>query len=189
MAESMDVEQEAGGSKVHSSPMYNYVVTAQQATAVTHAVVGHFTGPGDVNLILGCVGGRQQQGLRGSGRAHMRTRHAPNAARSCGSARPLCQRLPCSGAASGPCMPLLPAAGSPLTHTPPHPRSKSTHIEIITLTPEGLQVGSLVHAGECGPPSIPSAAAAATPAHAGEGRALTRLGDVVPCKGRGQPAG
>ncbi|KAI8467206.1 MAG: mono-functional DNA-alkylating methyl methanesulfonate N-term-domain-containing protein [Monoraphidium minutum] len=55
MAESMDVEQvEAGGlARPHSSPTYNYVVTAQQATAVTHAVVGHFTGPGDVNLILG----------------------------------------------------------------------------------------------------------------------------------------
>jgi hypothetical protein len=55
MAESMDVEDAAAGgpSRPQSSPMYNYVVTAQQPTAVTQAVVGHFTGPGDVNLILG----------------------------------------------------------------------------------------------------------------------------------------
>lgn len=48
------------------SPLFNYVVSAQQPTAVTQAVVGNFTAPGDVNLILGCAawGGRGQSGAR-----------------------------------------------------------------------------------------------------------------------------
>jgi len=32
--------------------MYNYVVTAQKPTSVTHSVVGNFTGPDDLNLII-----------------------------------------------------------------------------------------------------------------------------------------
>ena len=71
MADSMEVDDGAAAAKApRPSPLFNYVVSAQAPTAVTHAVVGHFTSAGDVNLILG----------------------------------------------------------------------KSTHIEIITLTPEGLQV-------------------------------------------------
>lgn len=31
---------------------YNYIVTAQEATAVNTAVTGHFTGPNDMNLIV-----------------------------------------------------------------------------------------------------------------------------------------
>ena len=31
---------------------HNYVVTAQEATAVNAAVRGHFTGPNDLNLII-----------------------------------------------------------------------------------------------------------------------------------------
>lgn len=30
---------------------YNYIVTAQEATAINAAVTGHFTGPDDLNLI------------------------------------------------------------------------------------------------------------------------------------------
>jgi hypothetical protein len=32
---------------------YNYVVSAQKPTAVTHSVVGNFTSSTDVNLVLG----------------------------------------------------------------------------------------------------------------------------------------
>lgn len=39
-------------SSSRASPLFNYVVSAQQPTAVTHAVVGNFTSPADVNLIL-----------------------------------------------------------------------------------------------------------------------------------------
>jgi hypothetical protein len=51
----MEEDQEL---RPRASPLFNYVVTAQPPTAVTHAVVGHFTGPGDVNLILGCAPAR-----------------------------------------------------------------------------------------------------------------------------------
>jgi hypothetical protein len=34
------------------SSCHNYVVTAQRPTAVTHAVVGSFTAPGSVDLVL-----------------------------------------------------------------------------------------------------------------------------------------
>lgn len=30
----------------------NYIVSAQKPTAITHAVVGNFTAPGDLNLVL-----------------------------------------------------------------------------------------------------------------------------------------
>lgn len=60
MEDKMDVDAAAGAgpaaatvSKTASSPLFNYVVSAQQPTAVTHAVVGNFTGPADVNLLLG----------------------------------------------------------------------------------------------------------------------------------------
>ncbi len=32
--------------------MWNYVVTAQKPTAVTHSVTGYWTGPSDQNLII-----------------------------------------------------------------------------------------------------------------------------------------
>jgi hypothetical protein len=50
-AAAMDVD--AAPRPPAASPQYNYVVSAQQATAVTQAAVGHFTGAGDVNLVLG----------------------------------------------------------------------------------------------------------------------------------------
>ena len=31
---------------------WNYVVTAHKPTNVTHSVVGHFTSPEDINLII-----------------------------------------------------------------------------------------------------------------------------------------
>ena len=31
---------------------YNYIVTAQEATAINAAVTGHFTSPSDLNLII-----------------------------------------------------------------------------------------------------------------------------------------
>jgi hypothetical protein len=58
----MEVDAAPGSSSKPASPMYNYVVTAQPPTAVTQAVVGHFTGPADVNLILGCVAAAQEHG-------------------------------------------------------------------------------------------------------------------------------
>lgn len=36
--------------------MYNYVVTAQKPTCVTHSAVGNFTDPNDRNLIVGYAG-------------------------------------------------------------------------------------------------------------------------------------
>lgn len=71
MADSMDVdaggpagEAAGGGSGAPAagggtppgsrpSPLFNYVVSAQPPTAVTHAAVGHFTAGSAVNLILG----------------------------------------------------------------------------------------------------------------------------------------
>ena len=35
-----------------SSSQYNYVVTAQKPTAVSHSVVGHFTSPTELSLII-----------------------------------------------------------------------------------------------------------------------------------------
>jgi hypothetical protein len=32
---------------------YSYIATAQKSTGVTHALVGSFTAPGELNLILG----------------------------------------------------------------------------------------------------------------------------------------
>lgn len=32
--------------------MYNYVVTAHKPTAVTHSLVGHFTGANETNLVI-----------------------------------------------------------------------------------------------------------------------------------------
>jgi DNA damage-binding protein 1 len=46
MAEPMEVQQKGMGC------VHNYVVTAQKPTAVTHAIVGHFTSPTDINLIV-----------------------------------------------------------------------------------------------------------------------------------------
>jgi hypothetical protein len=46
MAEPMEVQQKGLGC------VHNYVVTAQKPTAVTHAIVGHFTSPSDINLIV-----------------------------------------------------------------------------------------------------------------------------------------
>jgi len=37
-----------------SGCVFNYHVTAHKPTAVTHSLVGHFTSPTDVNLVLGC---------------------------------------------------------------------------------------------------------------------------------------
>jgi hypothetical protein len=37
---------------VHNLTMWNYVVTAQKPSSVTHAIVGNFTGPKDINLII-----------------------------------------------------------------------------------------------------------------------------------------
>jgi len=34
---------------------YNYVVTAQKPSNVTHSTVGHFTSPQDINLIISCA--------------------------------------------------------------------------------------------------------------------------------------
>jgi hypothetical protein len=45
----------AGALDAHEeqpSAAHNYVVTAQRPTAVTHAVVGSFTAPGSVDLVL-----------------------------------------------------------------------------------------------------------------------------------------
>lgn len=42
----------AGGGREHAATPYNYVVTAHRPTRVSHATVGAFTGPGDVNLIV-----------------------------------------------------------------------------------------------------------------------------------------
>lgn len=47
------MEVDAPGATARPAcPHFNYVVSAQQPTAVTAAVVGAFTGPGDINLIL-----------------------------------------------------------------------------------------------------------------------------------------
>ena len=40
--------------------MYNYVVSAQKPTSVAHSVVGNFTSPTDLNLVVGCALTRQQ---------------------------------------------------------------------------------------------------------------------------------
>ena len=44
----METDQGAG----QAGCMHNYVVTAQKPTVVTHAIVGHFTSPTDINLIV-----------------------------------------------------------------------------------------------------------------------------------------
>lgn len=41
---------------------YNYVVTAHKPTAVTASVVGHFTSPTDINLIISYVAVSQMPG-------------------------------------------------------------------------------------------------------------------------------
>lgn len=41
----------AGAPTAGGGGVYNYVVTAHKPTAVTHAVVGNFTSPTDLNLI------------------------------------------------------------------------------------------------------------------------------------------
>jgi DNA damage-binding protein 1 len=45
MAEAMETDKATGC-------IHNYVVTAQKPTAVSHAIVGHFTSPTDINLIV-----------------------------------------------------------------------------------------------------------------------------------------
>jgi DNA damage-binding protein 1 len=52
MAESMEVAAAEGQQQKGTGCLHNYVVTAQKPTAVTHAIVGHFTGPTDINLIV-----------------------------------------------------------------------------------------------------------------------------------------
>eukprot|EP00009_Paramoeba_aestuarina_P010924 CAMPEP_0201526994 /NCGR_PEP_ID=MMETSP0161_2-20130828/33637_1 /ASSEMBLY_ACC=CAM_ASM_000251 /TAXON_ID=180227 /ORGANISM="Neoparamoeba aestuarina, Strain SoJaBio B1-5/56/2" /LENGTH=281 /DNA_ID=CAMNT_0047927609 /DNA_START=109 /DNA_END=950 /DNA_ORIENTATION=+ len=45
-------EEWEGGSVAQAGKVYNYVVTAQKPTAVTHSVVGNFTDSDDLNLIV-----------------------------------------------------------------------------------------------------------------------------------------
>jgi hypothetical protein len=53
MAQSMEVDAPASASAERPpSTLYNYVVSAQQPTAVTHAAVGNFMAPGEINLVL-----------------------------------------------------------------------------------------------------------------------------------------
>ena len=47
----MDVEREAA----RPTHKFNYAITAHRPTAVTQCVVGSFTSPDEVNLIIGYV--------------------------------------------------------------------------------------------------------------------------------------
>lgn len=103
-----------------SGCMYNYVVSAQKPTSVTHSVVGNFTSADDLNLVVGCT--------------------------QITAPLPSFELLPLRIAAdafAGNC------AGCCVRGMPERPLSdaactamcrKSTRIEIHTLTPEGLQV-------------------------------------------------
>ena len=50
----MEIDEGPSGisAAVGDAGVFNYVVTAHKPTAVTHAVVGNFTSPSDVNLIV-----------------------------------------------------------------------------------------------------------------------------------------
>ena len=54
--DAMDVDPDAAGSAPPTEPSsaaaHLYVVTAHKPSAVGHALVGAFTGPGDDNLIV-----------------------------------------------------------------------------------------------------------------------------------------
>ena len=70
--DAMDVDPDAPGGGAPPEPAsesaaaHLYVVTAHKPSAVGHALVGAFTGPDDVNLIVSCVvmGGRTERERR-----------------------------------------------------------------------------------------------------------------------------
>jgi hypothetical protein len=72
------------------SSCHNYVVTAQRPTAVTHAVVGSFTAPGSVDLVLARATRLEVYTLTGEGlqvRQRQRERERHTRARSAAAAR------------------------------------------------------------------------------------------------------
>lgn len=69
---------EVDSGAANQGGLYNYVVTAHKPTAVSHAAMGSFTSPTDVNLIIGCVPDQETRaGLAGlpqspsRGRSHV----------------------------------------------------------------------------------------------------------------------
>lgn len=56
---------EVDSGAANQGGLYNYVVTAHKPTAVSHAAMGSFTSPTDVNLIIGCVPDQKKGSLAG----------------------------------------------------------------------------------------------------------------------------
>jgi hypothetical protein len=123
---SMEVDEGPAGVSAavgDTGACHNYVVTAHKPTAVTHAVVGNFTSPTDVNLIVAYVC------LLGPRGMHLGGRRTPlTAARMVAACRHHYHA------------PMVPCSARTVCVPPFAPHRCHTRIEIYTLVQSGLQV-------------------------------------------------
>jgi DNA damage-binding protein 1 len=131
---------------------YHYVVTAHKPTRVTHAVVGTFTSPTELNLIIWCARrARTARAVRRPSRGSAETAATPDSgqagggwaqqamAGTCLRPAPTALGAPIARFGARACMRLSAHDLAAAARARARSRSKCTRLEIHTLSSDGLQ--------------------------------------------------